>query len=169
MPEGGEGTAAVGAILDPRSHVLVVKRAVREGDPWSGQWALPGGRWTLGDSDLLETLRREVLEETGIDITMLEPIGWLGPLSPMNRPGLKVHVLALLARERPQVRLNYELSDFRWVRPSVMRRALVRALTSFGEREVEAMVEEDVVIWGLTYRILDQLYSSGFLRSLHTG
>ncbi|MCX8203025.1 MAG: NUDIX domain-containing protein [Nitrososphaeria archaeon] len=160
-PEGGEGTAAVGAIFDPEGSVLVVKRALRAGDPWSGQWALPGGRWTWGDSDLWMTARREVLEETGIDIELLEPIGWFGPVSPMNRPELRVHVVALRADFRPQVRLNEELADFRWVRPSSMSRTRVKVLTSFGEREVEAMVDEDVLIWGLTYRILSVLVSSG--------
>lgn len=167
-PEGGEGRAAVGAIFDREGNVLVVKRAIRDGDPWSGQWALPGGRWMRGDSDLLETLKREVLEETDIDITRLEPIRWFGPLSPLSRPELKVHVLALRARERPQVRLNEELSDFRWMRASSMRRSLIRTLTSFGEREVEALVEGNVVIWGLTYRILNQLLSSGVLEERST-
>ncbi|MEN3047334.1 MAG: NUDIX hydrolase [Candidatus Caldarchaeales archaeon] len=160
-PEGGEGKAAVGAIFDPEGGVLVVKRAARADDPWSGQWALPGGRWTWGDLDLWETARREVLEETGIDIEALEPIGWFGPVSPMNRPELRVHVVALRAGSRPKVRLSEELVDFRWVRPSSMRRSTVRVLTSFGEREVEALVEGDVLVWGLTYRILGMLLSSG--------
>ena len=78
-PKGGPNTAAVAAITDRNRRLLVVKRSEKEGDPWSGHWALPGGRWQEGDEDLGATLRREVLEETGIDIGSATPIGWFGP------------------------------------------------------------------------------------------
>ena len=46
--------AAVALILVPDpDRLLLVRRVVREGDPWSGQLALPGGRRESGDADLL--------------------------------------------------------------------------------------------------------------------
>lgn len=63
--------AAVAAVLRPgrRGHeVLLMQRAERPGDPWSGQVALPGGRAEAHDPDLLATAHREVLEEVRLDL-----------------------------------------------------------------------------------------------------
>ena len=48
--------AAVALLLRPRDalEVLLIKRSVRESDPWSGHMALPGGRRDPGDSDLTD-------------------------------------------------------------------------------------------------------------------
>ena len=49
-----------------RLEVLLIKRAKREHDPWSGHMALPGGRRDPADASLLETAMRETREETGV-------------------------------------------------------------------------------------------------------
>ncbi|MEM0375615.1 MAG: NUDIX domain-containing protein [Nitrososphaerota archaeon] len=162
-PRGGPDTAAVAAVIDPSRALLVVKRSEREGDPWSGHWALPGGRWREGDRDLGETIRREVLEETSIDLAAGEPIGWFGPFSPSNRPELRVSVLAVRFRTRPEVLLGDELVDHRWVSVRSMSLEIRRVMTSFGPRDVEAFVSGDVLIWGLTARIIRALIGAGVL------
>ncbi len=163
VPEGGPNTAAVAAIIDRHRNLLVVKRSERDGDPWSGHWALPGGRWQEGDGDLWETLRREVLEETGIDLSSAKPIRWFGPFSPANRPELKVSALVVGVDPRPEVRLGDELADYRWVEVRSMNLELRRVVTSFGPRDVEAFVSGDVLIWGLTARIVKALMEAGVL------
>src|SRR5690606_20266054 len=63
--------AAVSIVLTPDEagpELLLIKRAVWEGDPWSGQVALPGGRREPGDPTLWHTAARETREETGMDI-----------------------------------------------------------------------------------------------------
>ena len=50
--------SAVAMVLQVREgelHILMIKRAEREGDPWSGHVALPGGRQEAADRDLLAT------------------------------------------------------------------------------------------------------------------
>lgn len=55
-----------GAELDDL-EVLLMRRAEREGDRWSGQIGLPGGHEEEADEDLAATARRESREEVGID------------------------------------------------------------------------------------------------------
>ena len=56
--------AGVGGVVLRGHDVLLVKRAF---PPRAGEWSLPGGRLELGES-LVEGVRREVREETGIDV-----------------------------------------------------------------------------------------------------
>jgi ADP-ribose pyrophosphatase YjhB (NUDIX family) len=58
-------------VLDEEGRVLLARRA---GDPGGGMWDVPGGFIEEGE-DPLQTLRRELQEETGLDI---EPKAFLG-------------------------------------------------------------------------------------------
>src|SRR5436190_1307210 len=53
----------------PEESILLIRRAERESDSWSGQWSLPGGHRDEGDVDLLHTGLRELEEECGIRLT----------------------------------------------------------------------------------------------------
>lgn len=55
-------------IMDPEQRILLHKRADLE------VWALPSGAMELGES-ILDTLGREVAEETGIQVDAAELIG----------------------------------------------------------------------------------------------
>jgi hypothetical protein len=55
-------SAAVALLLRPSSdgpELLLIRRAEREGDPWSGHMALPGGRADPGDRDAAATAAAE--------------------------------------------------------------------------------------------------------------
>ncbi len=60
------------AIVHTRSEpetVLLMRRSERPDDPWSGHWALPGGRRDPEDRDLAHTALRELEEECGVRLT----------------------------------------------------------------------------------------------------
>jgi ADP-ribose pyrophosphatase YjhB (NUDIX family) len=61
----------VGAILLKRDRVLMAQRGK---EPLKGCWSLPGGALETGET-LANAVRREVREETGLDI---RPLGVLG-------------------------------------------------------------------------------------------
>ena len=57
----------VGALVhDDEGRLLVVRR---RNEPGAGRWSVPGGRVEPGESDLT-AVRREVLEETGLHVTV---------------------------------------------------------------------------------------------------
>jgi ADP-ribose pyrophosphatase YjhB (NUDIX family) len=56
----------VGAVVVRDGQALIVKRAH---EPRKGEWSLPGGLLELGES-LQDAVRREIREETSLDITV---------------------------------------------------------------------------------------------------
>ncbi|MDO8567992.1 MAG: NUDIX domain-containing protein [Dehalococcoidales bacterium] len=69
----------VGAIIEDESgRVLLVKHKPDRGGYWQGKWICPGGALELGET-IEEGIKREVKEETRLDIDLLEP------LSPFDR------------------------------------------------------------------------------------
>ncbi|GCD95323.1 NUDIX hydrolase [Embleya hyalina] len=62
----------VGAIvLDSEGRVLLVRRAKMPGE---GRWSLPGGRVEAGETDAV-ALAREMVEETGLEVTVGPLVG----------------------------------------------------------------------------------------------
>ena len=57
----------VGAILLQRDRILMAQRGK---EPLKGSWSLPGGALETGES-LADGVRREVREETGLEIRPL--------------------------------------------------------------------------------------------------
>ena len=54
------GEAALERVALGGVEVLLTRRVSRDGDPWSGHVALPGGVEAPGDVDLVDTARREL-------------------------------------------------------------------------------------------------------------
>ena len=57
----------VGALIFDNEKLLIVERA---GEPFKGYWSLPGGIVECGEK-LEQSVRREVLEETGLEVEAL--------------------------------------------------------------------------------------------------
>lgn len=62
-----QGVRCVGAVVHDGEHRLLLVR--RANDPGRGRWSLPGGRVEPGETDE-QAVTREVLEETGITVTV---------------------------------------------------------------------------------------------------
>jgi 8-oxo-dGTP pyrophosphatase MutT (NUDIX family) len=143
--------------------ILLIRRADRLDDPWSGHMALPGGRRESGDLDLLTTAIRETSEEVGFVLLLEDLAGSLDDVVPRTPllPPIAVRPFVFTLASRPQFVLNPEVADARWVQldrllhPESRRRAQVEVQGS--PREVVAFHLEDAVVWGMTERILSDL------------
>jgi len=61
-------SASAGIVLDDLDRVLLIRRAVA---PFEGSWALPAGYQEV-DEDPRQTVVREILEETGVRVEVVE-------------------------------------------------------------------------------------------------
>jgi ADP-ribose pyrophosphatase YjhB (NUDIX family) len=82
----------VGAVVVHDGRALIVKRAH---EPRKGEWSLPGGRVELGET-LVDAARREMLEETGLDVSV----------------GDIVEVFDRIHRHEGRVRYHFVIVDF---------------------------------------------------------
>lgn len=169
-PLAGHRKAAVAAILRPsaagETEVLLIRRAERVGDPWSGHMAFPGGHQEPTDPDLFTTALRETLEEVGLDLTAHEHLGQLDEL-PATIRGMRVgisiapHVFAL--RGDAVLRPNYEVAEVVWAELGPMARGELDAFKEWryqgGElQRAPGFRVGEHVVWGLTHRMLTSLF-----------
>ena len=145
-------------------ELLLIRRATREGDPWSGQVALPGGRWSPTDASLRDTAIRETAEETGLDLQarglILGALDELRPRTPALPPIIVTPYVALTDGEGP-LTPNHEVAAAFWMPlqhlhdPEVARESVVQVRGATWR--VPSFVFGEYVVWGMTERILRQL------------
>jgi len=155
--------AAVMIILrdGPRGlEVLLGERTKREGDPWSGQIGLPGGRHRDEDPTMLATAVRETKEEVGIDLEgRTEILGHMPPRAPGNKPEVLVVPYVAVAGGPIEATPGPEMASVFWVPLEALppTHGTATVSTILGELTVPAFTDEGRLIWGFTYRILEEL------------
>ena len=156
--------AAVALIVAPSPDaLLLIQRAERPGDPWSGHMALPGGRRDPEDHDLLATALRETWEEVGISLSRETLVGAVADVVPRTPtlPPIAVRPFLFAVTSRPTLILNPEVAAATWVsleellRPEAHQQVWVDIQGH--SRQVWAYVFEAGVVWGMTERIITGL------------
>jgi 8-oxo-dGTP pyrophosphatase MutT (NUDIX family) len=173
--EGESFQAAVSLVLRGREEldVLLIKRARRKGDPWSGHMALPGGRRSPDDASLLETAVRETREETGVDLNRSGVhLGRLAGVAPqsVHLPKLTIAPFVFgVPHDTPAHVASAEVDRIHWVPLGLLASPDVRGtlgitLPTGIEQRFPSLNVAGEVVWGLTYRILED-----FLKHLPRG
>ncbi|MDZ7826307.1 MAG: CoA pyrophosphatase [Gammaproteobacteria bacterium] len=162
--------AAVAAVLRGRgedTEVLLIRRAERRGDPWSGHMAFPGGHVEPGER-MVDAARRETREETGLDLRRHgELIGRLDHARAVARGRSLDMIIAPyvfeLASLPPAFAPNHEVAEVIWAPLAPMLTGATHTSLEYeldGERRrFPGYDVEGRVVWGLTYRMLGTLFS----------
>ncbi|HUL17160.1 MAG TPA: NUDIX hydrolase [Terriglobales bacterium] len=70
----------VGGVIIEEGRTLLIRRG---GEPLRGRWSIPGGTLEVGET-LFEGVEREMLEETGLTVKVLELIELFERISPQE-------------------------------------------------------------------------------------
>ena len=160
-------TASVAVIVKSApagEEVLLIRRAVREGDPWSGDAAFPGGRVEAADGSFRDAAAREAFEEVGFDLAAnARFLGYMQQFQARRRD-IWVVPSVFLVTGAVSLRPNSEVSSYLWVPlPELLVRENRSTFTLVRGEESMAYPSFNLrgyVVWGLTERILSSLAGS---------
>lgn len=146
-------------------EVLLIRRANREGDPWSGHMAFPGGRRDPSDSDLLATALRETREEIGLDLDAdVELVGRLDDqdTSHRERNGFLIRPFVFRIARAVDFNPNHEVDEVVWAPIGPMLRGEIDSSIEVAFENVRYTLPAWNVggrtVWGLTYRMLQDVF-----------
>ena len=168
-PSGRMRQAAVAIVLRELSNgteILFIKRAVKPGDPWSGQMAFPGGHRDPSDSGLRAAAVRETLEEVGLNLGPANCLAaldhqWAAPKGRRLDMLIAPHVFEISGD--PRLTLNYEVDEAVWAPLGPMLRneahdtetlSITGTPTVFNGYRLSG----GHFVWGLTYRMLKDFF-----------
>jgi ADP-ribose pyrophosphatase YjhB (NUDIX family) len=131
----------VGGVVIDRDRALLIRRGH---EPLKGEWSIPGGMLELGE-ELAAGVRRELKEETGLDV---EPLECILVFDRIMRKGerVKYHyvIIDYLCRKKGgRLRPDSDVIDARWVRrkdlsryhlTDLATRVILRAFAVMGRR-----------------------------------
>ena len=163
--DGGRAAAVAMVLRESGNDVqaLIIERARRDADPWSGQMAFPGGMVEPQDDNARAAAERETAEEVGLDLAAGRFLGRLDDMQGRHAGhplGMVVSGYVYAVNGRTEIRPNHEVAEVLWV-----------PLRRFFETERYTTVRhpnapeqqfpgirvgpvEHQVVWGLTRRFL---------------
>jgi len=169
---GARRRASVAVVLRDRgaeAELLFIERARREGDPWSGHMAFPGGRREPEDRNGRAAAERETFEEVGVSLGGSRCLGRLDDLE--GRPttpggGLVVSAYVYHLAEPSALLPNCEVEAAFWFPVASLlepERQTMYPHAKYDGKHLPGILVGRLdrhIVWGLTYRFLDVLLSA---------
>ena len=145
--------------------LLMIRRAQRVGDPWSGHMAFPGGRRDPEDRDDRFCAVRETREEIALDLDALgTEICALGDVNTgwrADRPEMLVTPFVFTVDQLPALELNHEVDSVVSVPLAFLLDRGNRVPLKWEWRgtqvESDSYLFDDHRIWGLSLMMIDEL------------
>lgn len=157
----GEVWAATALVLGEGPggpSALLIRRATSDGDRWSGDMALPGGKVDPGDVTAEAAAVRETAEEVGI--VLADPVGRLDDL--VGRPSsLTIATVVFTLPDTPApVPEPGEVAEAVWLPLSALADPGSRTWYRYGGVvPFRSITVGEHMIWGLTHRILTHFFA----------
>ncbi len=110
---------AAKAVIVKDGKLLILREAATYGDGTQrGRYHMPGGRIEVGEH-FEDALRREIREETGLEVTIEHPI-YVGEWRPVIKgvPNQIIGVFFVCTPTTDQITLSTEHDDYKWIDPS---------------------------------------------------
>ncbi len=111
----------VGGVVIANGRALLIRRG---GPPLEGQWSIPGGMLEVGEP-LIEGVRRELLEETGIDVRVGELIEVFERINIDANGKARYHFVVLDYLCEPlkgEARAGSDVIDVAWATPEELEK-----------------------------------------------
>jgi 8-oxo-dGTP pyrophosphatase MutT (NUDIX family) len=174
-PAGGFGPvkkkAAVAipmATVGDEICILMIRRAKRAGDPWSGHMGFPGGRRDPSDRNELDCAIRETREELGFDLKehgeLVCELGEVNTGWRPDRPEMLVTPFVFTLHNIPIMTPNYEVDGVIWVPLDFLLDQGNRVPLKWEWRgeavESDSYIYQGDQIWGLSLMMLDELMTA---------
>jgi 8-oxo-dGTP diphosphatase len=89
----------VGGVIVDRGRTVLIRRGT---EPLLGEWSIPGGTIEIGET-IEEAVRRELREETGLEVRVLELIELFDRIYPQD---------GATAQDKKRPRYHYVIADY---------------------------------------------------------
>ncbi len=147
-------TALVLAPGDQDIEVAIIERTRRQGDRWSGQLALPGGRREEPDRTLAETAARETREEVGL---ILGPaVAQVGQQRARVRSGVVACYAFVIDEPRWMTPDPAEVASAWWVPLGELTDPDNATTLRYAGLPFPAIDVQGRALWGLTLQLLER-------------
>jgi 8-oxo-dGTP pyrophosphatase MutT (NUDIX family) len=143
--------------------LLLIERAIRDGDPWSGQMAFPGGRVCAADTTPRAAAERETFEEVGLSLARAESLGRLDDLHGFKSAARQLVISAFVFHvvDPDPLTPNYEVKEAFWFPFDALldsQRYVDHAVAHRAGTHAPGILVGQPgrhIVWGLTYRFLE--------------
>jgi 8-oxo-dGTP pyrophosphatase MutT (NUDIX family) len=163
VPRKSASVAVIFRDAHDDEEVLLIRRAEREDDPWSGQVAFPGGMVSPADKTFEDTAKREAAEEVGLDLSNGAAVfrGYMRDFRARTKEVVVVPSVFKLAAPSALTPNQEEVASYEWA--SLGELAGEEARSSYlipkggGQIPFPCIVHRGLVVWGMTERILSAI------------
>ncbi len=153
--------AAVAMVLagdESDLQICFIRRVERQGDPWSGHMAFPGGRASPTDPSAQAVAERETREEVGLILTESHRIGALSEI-PIRLGGVDTSMVLSpfvyhVGPEAPAFAPNEEVAEAYWAPLADLWEPKNATQLTRASIAYPAIRFQEHLIWGLTLRVL---------------